>query len=185
MKGGFLSVNFHRNTVERFKGFCKKTGASYTDTLEHMMDFFDTYQLSPLENFGPTVRGMEANIKKRINSMIGIIKDIEKHQTKPTTAMLELLFEKSPQKKRGQAPLLMGGQSNNPERDMFFKKVEEAIEIEKEFTNLKRDLRHKRAEFIALVSKVHLVKSGFGKQRLQLDMTPEDFEKLKIKLEKE
>lgn len=59
--------------------------------------------------------------------MIGIIKDIEKHQTKPTTAMLELLFEHSPRKKSRQPPLLMEGQEDNPERDAFFQKIEEAI----------------------------------------------------------
>jgi len=153
--------------------------------MDMIINFFEWHGFLPSDKFEKSVGKEVLKNRKRTEAAIAIIRDIEKSQTKPTTAMLELLFEKSPQKKRGQAPLLMGGQSNNPERDMFFKKVEEAIEIEKEFTNLKRDLRQKRTEFIALVSKVHLVKSGFGKQRLQLDMSPEDFEKLKIKLEKE
>ena len=88
MKRRFLSINFHKDTVERFKGFCAKVGGSYTETLDHMMDFFDTYQLSPMSDLGPNMRGMEANIKKRINALVAIVKDIEKHQTKPTTAMM-------------------------------------------------------------------------------------------------
>lgn len=114
--------------------------------------------------------------------MVAIMKNIENHGVLPTKAMIELLFEHSPQKKRGQAPLLMEGREADPERDRFFKKVEEALVIERKYTNLKRDLNQNRTEFIALLNKVKLVKSSFGKPRLQLDMTPEDFDKLKLKL---
>ena len=113
------------------------------------------------------------------------MKNMEKNGVLPTKAMMELLFEHSPQKKRKQAPLLMEGRQDDPERDRFFKKVEEALVMEREYTNLKRDLRQNRAEFITLLNKVQLVKSRFGKPRLQLDMSPEEFEKLKIKIEKE
>jgi hypothetical protein len=34
-------------------------------------------------------------IKKRMNGMIAILKDIEKSQTKPTAAMLHSLFERA------------------------------------------------------------------------------------------
>ena len=185
MKVQFARINFLLETVNRFRIFSKKHEKTHSEVLEGMMDFFDKYQLSPFQDFGQNLWDMEANIKRRINAMIGIIKEIEKSQTKPTTAMLELLFEHSPQKKQGQAPLLMEGKKADPERDMFFKKVEEAIRVEKENTNLKRDLRQNREEFISLLSKIQLVKSSFGKSRLQLDMDPEDFEKLKIRLEKE
>ena len=44
---------------------------------------------------------LEAQIKKRINAVIAIIKDIEKHHDKPTTAMLQSLFmEFEPKKKK-------------------------------------------------------------------------------------
>ena len=68
---------------------------------------------------------------------------------------------------------------------MFYKKVEEAIVLEKNYTNLKRDLSQIRTEFINLLDKVELVKSSFGKPKLQLDMTPEEFEQLKMKLKSE
>lgn len=184
MKGSFLSINFHRNTVIRFKGFCKKTGATYTDTLENMMDFFDNYQISPLENFGPTVRGMEANINKRINSMIAIVKNIEKYQTKPTTAMLELLFEHSPQKRIGPAPKAIGQQRVDPQRDAFIKKIEAAIVMERENTNLKIELKKNRADLVGILDRVHLVKSSFGRSKLELQMEPKDFETFKMKFKK-
>lgn len=185
MKVQFARINFLLETVNRFRIFSKKHEKTHSEVLEGMMDFFDKYQLSPFQDFGQNLWDMEANIKRRINAMIGIIKEIEKSQTKPTTAMLELLFEHSPQKKQGQAPLLMEGKKADPERDMFYKKVEEAIVLEKNYTNLKRDLSQIRTEFINLLDKVELVKSSFGKPKLQLDMTPEEFEQVKMKLKSE
>ena len=81
MKNGFSSINFHTVTVQRYKGFCKKFGQSYTYTLEHMMDFFDHYQLSPMIEFGEDMLQMESNLKKRINALVAIVKTMEKHQT--------------------------------------------------------------------------------------------------------
>lgn len=182
MKRRFLSINFHKDTVERFKGFCAKVGGSYTETLDHMMDFFDTYQLSPMDDLGPNMRGMEANIKKRINALTSIVKDIEKNQTKPTTAMLQLLFEQSPSKPK-QPRLVEVKQGNNTSKDPFFVTSMEAIELRKEKNALKRDLKETKQQFEdILFSKVYVVKSSFGKPRLQLDMALEDYEALKEKI---
>ncbi|MCR8667531.1 hypothetical protein NO995_07555 [Aestuariibaculum sp. M13] len=182
MKRRFLSINFHKDTVERFKGFCAKIGGSYTDTLEHMMDFFDTYQLSPMDDLGPNMRGIEANIKKRINALVSIIKEIEKNQTKPTTAMLQLLFEQS-SPKQNQPRLVEVKKSNKPVKDPFFATSMEAIELRKEKNSLKRDLMETKQQFEdILFSKVHIVKSSFGKPKLHLDMTLEELEALKEKI---
>ena len=182
MKRRFLSINFHHDTVQRFKGFCAKVGGSYTETLDHMMDFFDTYQLSPMEDLGPNMRGMEANIKKRINALTAIIKDIEKHQTKPTTAMLQLLFEQSPTKQK-QPRLVEVKKGNTPVNDPFFTTSMEAIELRKEKNALKRDLKETKQQFEdILFSKVRILKSSFGKSKLQLDITLEDYEALKEKI---
>ena len=150
-----------------------------------MLDFFFYNEISPKESFGPNGRTIANLIKKRFDAMAAMMKNIENHGVLPTKAMMELLFEHSPRKKRGQAPLLMEGREVDPERDRFFKKVEEALVIERKYTNLKRDLGQNRAEFIALLNKVQFVKSRFGKSRLQLDMTLEDFDMLKLKLKKE
>ena len=182
MKRRFLSINFHKDTVERFKGFCTKMGGSYTETLDRMMDFFDAYQLSPMEDLGPNMRGMEANIKKRINALVSIVKDIEKHQTKPTTAMLQLLFEQSPAK-QNQPRLVEVKKRSKPVNDPFFTTAMEAIELRKEKNALKRDLIETKQQFEdILFSKIHIIKSSFGKPKLQLEMTVEAYEALKEKI---
>lgn len=182
MKRRFLSINFHKDTVERFKGFCAKVGGSYTETLDHMMDFFDTYQLSPMTDLGPNMRGMEANIKKRINTLVAIVKDIEKHQTQPTTAMLKLLFEQSPSKQK-QPRLVEVKQGSKASNDGFFVTSLEAIELRKEKNALKRDLNETKQQFEdILFSKITVVKSSFGKPKIQLNMSLEELETLKEKI---
>ena len=166
-KGSFLSINFHRRTVERFKGFCQKHEATYTDTLEHMMDFFDRYQLSPLMDFGENLRDMEANIKKRINAVIAIIKDMEKHQTAPTNAMIRSLFEQEPQTEGDGQPELLLEESPHFDDD-----IETPSHPEMELMTTRKDLGN-------LLSRIRTVSSGLGKKRLQLDMGLEEFEALK------
>jgi hypothetical protein len=181
----FIGIRFKKDTAKQFQTFSRRFFKTHTEALQTMLDFFFYNEISPKESLGPNGRTIQNLIKKRFNAMVAIMKNMEKNGVLPTKAMIELLFEQSPQKKRRQAPLLMESNNADPERDRFFKKVEEAINIEMENTNLKRDLKQNRTELIALLNKVQLVKSGFGKPRLQLDMTPEDFEKLKIKWKKE
>lgn len=181
----FYTIRFRRNTAQRFKRFSKKVATSYSESMEMMINFFEWHGFLPSDKFEKSVGKEVLKNRKRTEAAIAIIREIEKSQTKPTTAMLELLFEQSPPKKQEQAPLLMDGKKIDPERDMFFKKVEEAIVLEKNYTNLKRDLGEMRTDFINLLNKVQLVKSSFGKPKLQLDMAPEEFEQLKMKLKTE
>ncbi|WP_245224705.1 BfmA/BtgA family mobilization protein [Pseudozobellia sp. WGM2] len=181
----FRTIRVKIETATKFRKFSRKFFKTHSEALQTMLDFFFYNEISPKESFGPTGRTLGNLIKKRFNAMAAMMKEMETHGVLPTKAMMELLFEHSPRKKRGQAPLPMERRKADPEKDIFFKKVEEAIAIEKENTYLKRDLRQKKVEFIALLDKVQLVKRSFGKPRLQLDMAPEDLEKLKIKLEKE
>ena len=80
MKTRFSRINFRTDTVDRFRSFSKMYGKTHSETLEGMLDFFQKYQLSPFQNFGATMHGMETNIKKRINGTTAILKDIEKSQ---------------------------------------------------------------------------------------------------------
>ncbi|GGK20678.1 hypothetical protein GCM10007962_13490 [Yeosuana aromativorans] len=153
--------------------------------MDTMLDFFLYNEISPKETLGPNARTLEANIKKRINALVSIVKDIEKNQTKPTTAMLQLLFEKTPAKQK--QPLLVEvKKSNKPVNDPFFATSLEAIELRKEKNALKRDLRETKQQFEdILFSKIRIVKSSFGKPRLHLDMALEDYEALKEKIKNE
>ncbi|WP_159022631.1 BfmA/BtgA family mobilization protein [Formosa sp. L2A11] len=96
----FKSISIKTSAVKRFRKFSRSMGLSQTAALELMLDFFKHNEISPTEEMGPKFQTLDASIKSRINAVIAIIKHIEKHQTKPTVAMLELLLLAEPEEKK-------------------------------------------------------------------------------------
>ena len=100
-KERFESLSIKTSVAKKFNGFCRKMSLSKSMTLLAMLDFFEENGISPNETLGPNMQTLESEIKKRINAVIAIIKDIEKHHDKPTTAMLQSLFmEFEPKEKK-------------------------------------------------------------------------------------
>ena len=100
----FITIRFKRKTAKRFQEFSKTHFKSHTEAMTTMLDFFFYNEISPKERLGPTGRTIEASLKKRINAMIAIMRDMEKTQTKPTVAMIQTLFEEPEPKKK---PLIL------------------------------------------------------------------------------
>ena len=183
MKVQFGRINFRVDTVNRFRSFSKTYGKTHSEVLDGMLDFFEKYQLSPFQDFGPTMRGMEANIKKRINGMIAILKDIEKHQTRPTKAMLQLLFEQTAPKEK-QPELLLEEFTEVEQEDELFGAPGDT-QLQKEKDELKGNLdRTKRQLEDILLNRIKIIKPAFGKEKLQLEMTVAEYRKLKEQLKK-
>ncbi|HUH47989.1 MAG TPA: BfmA/BtgA family mobilization protein [Arenibacter sp.] len=89
----FIGIRFKKKTAQRFQEFSRTHFRSHTETMEAILDFFLYNEISPMERFGPTGRTIEANLMKRINAVIAIMRDVEKTQTKPTAAMIASLFQ--------------------------------------------------------------------------------------------
>lgn len=89
----FIGIRFKKKTAQRFQEFSRAHFRSHTETMEAILDFFLYNEISPKEKFGPTGRTIEANLMKRINAVIAIMRDVEKNQTKPTVAMIASLFQ--------------------------------------------------------------------------------------------
>jgi hypothetical protein len=109
----YINIRFKKKTAERFQQFSKTHYKTHTDAMAGMLDFFFYNEISPKENFGPTGRGIENSLKKRINAVIAIMKNIEKTQTKPTAEMLMALLEQQEPKKK---PLIL--ENNNFRADV-------------------------------------------------------------------
>ena len=183
MKTRFSRINFRTDTVDRFRSFSKIYGKTHSETLEGMLDFFQKYQLSPFQNFGATMHGMETNIKKRINGMIAILKDIEKSQTKPTKAMLQLLFEQTAPKEKQPELLLEETTDTEDEETMFGPPG--AIRLREDSNSLERDLKKTMERFEdILLTKIKIVRPAFGKEKLHLEMTVAEYRKLREQLKK-
>ena len=188
----FSAINFKKEVADQFRIFSKKLGASHSDSLKVMLRFFDIHQLSPYESLGNNMDTLERRLKKRMNAMIAIIKDIEKRQTKPTQAMLQLLFEQ------------VATDENTPdiqERELFnpssFKEIPE-LKVEKEAPSRKvpevsswEIAYHSEQEkskmlyelYSAISSNVRYIKPGLGKNYYCLEMTPKQWEKIQQKIE--
>jgi len=104
-KEEFETLKIKRSVANEFRKFSKTLSKSQSMTLLLMMEFFNENGISPTEHLGPRMETLEKRIsvliKKRMNGMIAIMKDIEKSQTKPTVAMMQALFEQTePPKKK-------------------------------------------------------------------------------------
>ncbi len=62
-------------------------------TLLSRVEFFEMNSISPNEMMGPKMETLENLVKKRINAVIAILKDIEKNKVNPTLGILESLME--------------------------------------------------------------------------------------------
>lgn len=91
-KERFESLSIKSSVVKKFRNYSKSISKSNSMTLLLMVEFFERNELSPEDDLKSGLVETENRIKKRINALIAIIKDIEKNQTKPTLAMLQSLF---------------------------------------------------------------------------------------------
>ena len=92
-KEEFVSFKIKASVAKKFRKFSKGISRSQSMSLLLMIEFFEDNGISPTENLGPKMQTLENLIKKRINGVIAILKDIEKTQTKPTAGMLMALLE--------------------------------------------------------------------------------------------
>jgi hypothetical protein len=99
-KERFESLSIKASVAKKFRRYCHSISKSQSMTLLIMIEFFEHNGISPKESMGPHIQTLENLIKKRINGVIAIMKDIEKNQTKPTVAMMQSLFEEAEPKKK-------------------------------------------------------------------------------------
>ncbi len=112
----FESVSIKASVVKKFRGYSRKISKSQSMTLLLMIEFFEDNGISPSEPMGPHMQTLEKLIKKRINGVIAILKDIEKSQTKPTVAMMESLFQEAEPKKK---PLILEKKGEGKKQPKF------------------------------------------------------------------
>jgi len=88
----YSAINLKRNVVKRFRKLSKKFSKPQSETLDAMIDFFEWHGFSPFDKKEPSLLIELLKNRKRTDTVIAIIKDIEKNHDKPTTAMLQSLF---------------------------------------------------------------------------------------------
>ena len=157
-------------TAKRFREFSKKNNSNQSETLDLVLDFFEQNNLSPFETLMPSKVSLEQLIKKRIDAVIAILKNIEKTQTKPSLLMLELLMEGR------SVPKL---QVTKKEKVLVTDKKSQA-QLELEISRLQELLKTTKRDLEYLVQHVEIKSNAFGSDYLKLNIPRSEFEHYKI-----
>ena len=148
------------STAKRFREFSKKNNSNQSETLDLILDFFEQNNLSPFETLVPSKVSLEQLIKKRIDAVIAILKNIEKTQTKPSLLMLELLMEGRKVPKLEVAKKEKLSASNEKSR----------AQLELEISRLQELLKTTKRDLEYLVQNVEIKSSAFGPDYLKLNI---------------
>lgn len=157
-------------TANRFREFSKKNNSHPSETLDLVLDFFEKNNLSPFETLVPSRVSLEQLIKKRIDAVIAILKNIEKTQTKPGFLLLQLLM----------------AESNVPKPDLIDKRKASASgqkssdQLNLEISRLQELLQATKKDLEYLLSHVEVKESTFGSDYLKLNIPRTEFEQFKV-----
>jgi len=171
-KYNFSGINIKKNVASRFRDFSKQISRSHTEALEAMLNFFDWNDLSPDDNLGVKNDGT----KKRINAVIAILKNIEKHQTKPTAAILRSLLEETSAIEKEEEEFSFETPQMITENEELTYYRNAYFSIQENYNGLKNDLE-------AIIQKTAYAKSSFGSGHYKLNMTKDEFKELKQKIQ--
>ncbi|SDR72521.1 BfmA/BtgA family mobilization protein [Christiangramia echinicola] len=166
-KEHFATFKIKSTVAEKFRKYSRGIGESHSMTLLLMLEFFEYNQIAPYESLGPRMQTLESAIKKRINALVAIVRDIEKNQTLPTKGMLDALFEGLPaQTKKKIIP--------------SFEEAFRNSEINaKDRPKIQTEPDHKDIRF--MLNRIELVKPRFGHSHWKLAMDTDEIKRLKTK----
>ncbi|WP_052188299.1 BfmA/BtgA family mobilization protein [Cellulophaga sp. Hel_I_12] len=174
-KEKFETIKIKSSVAKRFRNYCRIISKSQSMTLKHMVDFFELNGVSPEDNLGTTISSLKRQITQRTNAVIAIIKNIEKIHHKPTTAILQSLFEETAHLEKEeevfdfQSPKLS---TENEELD-YFKKV---------YRQSQESNQQRIQAATMLFKKLVFVRNSFGTGHYRLNISKEQMAILKQKL---
>ncbi|MBZ9629782.1 hypothetical protein LB465_03240 [Salegentibacter sp. LM13S] len=167
-KEAFEGLKIKASVARKFRKFCKSISRSQSASLDLMLNFFERNKLSPFQDLGPNMKSLEHVLKKRIDSSIAIVRDIETTQTKPTQAMLAALFENLPDNAKKKLP----------------PSFEKALQNTLAHTPIILDvpeIRQEERDLKFLLDQIEQVKPAFGKPYLKIELPLSEIESLKQK----
>ncbi|WP_034919652.1 BfmA/BtgA family mobilization protein [Gillisia sp. CAL575] len=88
MSKNFSRINFHSETVDRFKKYAIENEVNYTETLEAMLDFFEKNYISPFKPFPLTNYRLLHIFNKRMDALESLLRQMEKDTLEPTLKIL-------------------------------------------------------------------------------------------------
>lgn len=176
---GFETIKIKTSVVKQFRKYCKAISKSQSLTLHHMVSFFEINGIAPDDNLGDTIASLKGFISKRSNAQIALMKNIEKTHHKPTTAILQSLFEEAThleKEQKAQESFDFGSPTLITENEELTYYKEAYYKSQEAYNNV-------RQETMDLLKKVKQVKNSFGIGHYRLNITKDDLETFKQKLQ--
>jgi hypothetical protein len=176
-KERFESLSIKTSVAKRFRKYCRTISKSQSMTLHHMVNFFEMNGISPEDHLGDTIASLKGQIIKRSNAVIAIIKNIEKIHHKPTTAILQSLFEETASMEKEAAEVFDFGTPTlitENEELTYYKNA--YYKTQETHNDMKRDTRE-------LLKKIKYVKNNFGIGHYRLNISTEALDAFKQKLD--
>ncbi|WP_206363252.1 BfmA/BtgA family mobilization protein [Sinomicrobium pectinilyticum] len=186
-KERFESLSIKASVVKKFRKFCKAISKSQSMTLLLMIEFFEHNGISPEESIGPNMQTLESLIKQCIHGVISIIKDMEKHQTKPTVAMLQALFENLPttnsKEEKNRCRERKYAEKSFKDSNFEMEEIEEKMTYYRnKCARLEGELSDNKQRFEKILGKLKPIRSGFGKPYFKLEIRSEELDHIKNQL---
>lgn len=176
-KEKFETIKIKTSVARKFRSYCKSISKSQSMALLEMVRFFERNGVSPEDHLGDTIATLKGQIIKRSNAVIAIIKNIEKIHHKPTTAILQSLFEETASIEKEAAEAFDFGTPKlitENEELAYYKNA--YYRTQEAHNQMKRDTRE-------LLKKVNYVKNNFGIGHYRWNITKEALEAFKQKLD--
>jgi hypothetical protein len=175
----YITINIQAPVAKRFRLFSKKIAKSHAEALTVIMNFFEWHGFYPSEKFERRFIDELLKNRKRTEAVIAIIKDIEKNNDKPNTAMLQLLFEGVVEKEK---PVRKEKLFMNKTKEE--KRIEETTVPKVVHERAQLELKEVQKKFGYVLDHVQLVNNRFGKDYLKLELSQQEFTRIKRELKR-
>ena len=174
-KNEYSAISIKKNVAVRFRRYSKQFSRSNSEVLHRMLFFLQWNGIDPFGNSVEKIVSELKQIRKQIEYLISIIKNMEKLHIKPTHEMVKILFEaycknkKEVKKERSviPSPIIVEAKDN------YLKLKHERLESE--FKEYKNECRR-------LLEKIEVTEPTFGKPYLKVHLSEGEYEKLRRQL---
>lgn len=182
----YSHINFKLKTVKRFRVYSKQIAKTHSEAMESMLDYFEENKVSPYESLGPKITTLEHLIKKRFDGLIAIIKNIEKHQSKPLLAIMQSLIQETPEKESNllDNKLWERLEARSKKEAIVDPSAPEVIYHKNEKLRVEKELQQVKQELHIILKKVVVVRTNFGRPFYRLNLTEVELENIKLKYQK-
>lgn len=170
MKKEIMPLEIQETTARKLREYAGQLGRPGDEILLGMLAYFKENECSPFDRNALTLSDVRKKINIGIRTIAAILRNMEKTQTKPTLAMLQLLFEESAVRKK---ELLVEKRTRH-----------NAKAADQEQDIVREQLVETTRNLHEILDRVVVTHNSFGQRRLRLQISLEELEAIRASLRK-